>query len=52
MPDPGAMQAHDGWVHILTNLFLQCVFGLYLEVINGPKRVMVRRLRISSVWDR
>ena len=45
------MQAHAGWDHVLTNLALQCFFGLYLEVINGPKRVMVRRLRISSFGD-
>lgn len=32
--------AHAGWDHVLTNIILQCFFGLYLEVINGPKRVM------------
>jgi len=33
--------AHAGWGHLAYNLIIQLLFGVYLEVINGPFRVLL-----------
>ena len=33
--------AHAGWGHLAYNLIIQLLFGVYLEVVNGPFRVLL-----------